>query len=150
MDRYIKKILLFILLFSMIFSLNYFRKERISTVLDRIMTERIEIIENTAYGELSYEKAKLYLKKIINDPLLQSDLAYLKELEHNPTELDKIKNVEIGEIQRYKVIENTVGIKASVFWTVEGLHGTYSEHSTYYFELVKYKNTYILCDYYPL
>ena len=134
----------------MIFSLNYFRKERIYNVLNQVMTERIEIIEKVALGELSYEKAKLFLTKIINDPLLKADLAYLKGLEYNPTEIDIVKDIEIGKIQRYEVIENKVGIQASILWTMEGLHGIYSEHSTYYFELVKDHNSYILCDYYPL
>ena len=86
------------------------------------MTERIEIIEKVALGELSYEKAKLFLTKIINDPLLKADLAYLKGLEYNPTEIDIVKDIEIGKIQRYEVIENKVGIQASILWTMEGLH----------------------------
>ncbi len=134
----------------MIFSLNYFRTERISTVLDDIMSERIEIIENTAYGEHSYMHAEDLLSEIIDNPLLQSDIEFLKAIDQNPTELDLVRDIEIGKIEKVQTLDDTVTLWATILWTMEGPNGTYSELSTYAFEMLKDGNTYILCDYYPI
>lgn len=114
------------------------------------MSERIEIIQDTAYGELSYTDAENLLDQIIDDPLLKSDLEFLKILSDNPTEIDLIKDIEIGKIDKVETVGNKVCFWATILWSMEGPGGDYSELSTYYFEMLKDENAYILCDYYPL
>lgn len=134
----------------MIISIDYFRMRKMKTVLDCLLTQRIEIIESTAYGNLKYEQAVHLLNEISENPLLKTDLGFLKELELCPTEIDMIKDIEIIDIERLRIIDDIISISADIVWTVEGSEGPYIQNTDYYFEIKKNGNQYKLVDYYPI
>lgn len=145
MKRYI---VIFSILIGIMFTLDYLQKKNLETVLYDVMSQRIEIIEMAAYGETSYEKAESLLVNITQNPLLLSDLKFLKELNGYPTEIDRVKDFKVSRIKNLCVIENNITFSATVIWTMEGLNGTYFEESSFIFEMKKDKNNYILINYY--
>lgn len=127
---------------------NGYRYKNAEETLSTVMNQRMEIINKASVGELNEEDAYQLLEKILDNPLLQMDADYLKEISEYPTDMDVIRDMNILEINDLRFKKDIMTFDAHVVWIVDGLLDRYVEENIYSFQFKKYKNgSYKLVDY---
>ncbi len=149
MKRYIIYFFVFVFLAILIVTINNgYQYKNAEKTLSYIMNQRTDIINQATGGQLNQEEAHQLLKQILDDPLLESDTDFIKDINDFPTDIDIIKEMHILEINDLKIEKNDMTFNAHIVWVVEGLMDIYVEESTYSFHFKKFnKGSYKLIDY---
>jgi len=89
--------------------------------VERLLNERIAIINNFLYGEKDdkvLENLKKDLSKIENEAQLDSDMSLLTHIYNNPTDYEYTTKVKIKKIKSIEITENSVKMLANLEWTI--------------------------------
>lgn len=148
LKRYIIYFLCFIFLAVTIGYLNNsYKYKSAEETLSCIMTQRMDIINKATLGELKQDEAQKLLSDIVDDPLLDMDIAFIKQTNEYPTAIDIVKEMNVLEINDLKIKKNKMTFNAHIVWIIDGILEKYSQENTYSFSLKKHNGTYKLIDY---
>ncbi len=89
--------------------------------VERLLNERIAIINNFLYGEKDdkvLENLKKDLSKIEHEAQLDSDISLLTHIYNNPTDYEYTTKVKIKKIKSIEITENSVKMLANLEWTI--------------------------------
>ena len=89
--------------------------------VERLLNERIAIINNFLYGEKDdkiLENLKKDLSKIENEAQLDSDISILTHIYNNPTDYEYTTKVKIKKIKSIEITENSIKMLANLEWTI--------------------------------
>lgn len=89
--------------------------------VERLLNERIAIINNFLYGEKDdkvLENLKKDLAKIENGAQLNSDISLLTHIYNNPTDYEYTNKVKIKRIKSIEITENSIKMLANLEWTI--------------------------------
>lgn len=91
--------------------------------VEKLMNERLKIINDFLYNEQSFIRLKRELEKIEKKSLLIKDLDILANIINNPTSFEHVKSVKIENVIESNYNDDTIEIIAMLKWYTEGYSG---------------------------
>ena len=97
--------------------------------IDRILTCRLEIINNALFEDMNLDQLEKRLIEIESEDALDWDVNYLEEIKNNPTDFSYVSDFEIVEIKLLETNNNKYTFKAEIKWTIDNVNTETYEHS---------------------
>jgi len=126
-------------------------EQEIGENLYRILSERTRIMQGVTFGSLSIEEGEHQLSNLLEDPLLETDINYLRQVLEYPTDIEEIIAMKLGPVQNLMLSENDsiLHFTSEVVWTFKDMDQISEMEICYTFELAETPTgTYKLRNYY--
>lgn len=98
--------------------------------VERLLRKRVDIMENTLSGKISFKEGKEQLNEIEEGKLYSDDVKGMMAFMNN--DYDKIINVDILEISRVNAVSDLIAFEGKIRWTYRGRDDIYLENNKYY------------------
>ncbi len=154
-----KLLLFFLLLFSILINQKLIfadeiksvdrndQAEEITNLVSDLLEERSELWNKMFSMDCDTEKIYEDLNEIVADPLLTYDIEAFKKIKADCTDMDKILDINVEDIDKIDIQEDGMKFEAKIEWSMENLDSTYKEKVSYKMELVKEEDKWKIKDY---
>ncbi|PAB59209.1 hypothetical protein [Anaeromicrobium sediminis] len=126
-------------------AIDYNSEEKV--LMESLFKSRLKVWNNIYDSNVDKSNWVEELKQYVTNPLLEYDVNAFIQLTKNPTDIDKVIDVEIKEIKKMDRKEDTIRAIICAVWTMEGQNGTYIENIEYEILLKKENSTWKISDY---
>lgn len=87
------------------------------------------------------------LKKCVTEPLLTYDVKAFMQISDNPTDVDRVIDVEVVKVNKIDKEEDVIRAIVDVKWTMQGKEKSYLENITYKIRASKQGRVWKISDY---
>ncbi|QEK11927.1 hypothetical protein FQB35_05825 [Crassaminicella thermophila] len=123
-----------------------FEKEKI--IIENLFKQRSKLWNNIYEKNMKTNEWIQQIKNTVTEPLLSFDIEAFEEASKYPTDIDKVLNLEIVNIENVTYQKNDMQAKIKILWIMQGLSSKYEEEIDYIVILKKENNHWKICDYY--
>ncbi|QXM05784.1 hypothetical protein [Crassaminicella indica] len=124
--------------------INY-EKER--AMIEELFRERSKLWNDIYERSMEIDEWTKELKNIVVEPLLSFDAEAFRQACEYPTDMDKVLDLRIVNIEDVAYGRDSMQAKIKIHWEMEGLSSKYQEEINYIVELKKENKKWKLCDY---
>ena len=116
-------------------------------LIENLFRERTHIWNDLYESNRKLEFYKEKLSQVVAEPLLAFDLGVLESLLNDPTDLDRVLEVNVVQLEDLYYGKTNMISTATILWKMKGLEAQYVEEIRYKVILVKDKGVWKLSDY---
>ncbi|WP_129596504.1 hypothetical protein [Anaerophilus nitritogenes] len=106
-----------------------FEKEK--KLIEQLFKERANLWNEIYKEDMDQEIWMEELQKIVTNPLLSFDEEAFRQVYEYPTDMDKVVDVNISNIEDVVCKKNEITAKVNIIWKMESLDTKYEEEITY-------------------
>ncbi len=117
------------------------------TIIEELFLSRISLWNNVYDGIYDIKTFEDKLREIEEDPLLSYDIKSFEEMKSAPTDMDKVLNFSLLNVEDISYGRSTMKANIKVLWKMQGQNSYYYEETDYNVELKKTNEGWKLLDF---
>lgn len=122
-----------------------FEKEKV--MIEELFKQRSKLWNNLYNKNIQKDQWMEQLKNIVREPLLSFDVEAFEETCEYPTDMDKVLNLKIINIENVTYNGDEMEATTKISWTMQGLTAKYEEEIDYRVVLKEENNQWKIADY---
>lgn len=105
------------------------------TEVENLLKKRVDIMENTLSGNISFSECRNQLRTVEQDKLLSDDLESIKSYQNS--DYDKVIDMKILSIEEKSHVSDLMTYESEIHWTYQGVYSPYSQTRQYYIGVIE-------------
>lgn len=106
--------------------------------VERLLRKRVDIMENTLSGKITFKEGKEQLSEIEEGKLLNDDVKGMMAFMNS--DYDKIIDMDVLSIEKANEVSDVAVFDGEIQWTYQGMEEIYMENNKYYISVKKDDN----------
>ena len=98
--------------------------------VERLLRKRVDIMENTLSGKITFKEGKEQLSEIEEGKLLNDDVKGMMAFMNS--DYDKIIDMDVLSIEKTNEVSDVAVFDGEIQWTYQGMEEIYMENNKYY------------------
>ncbi|TCO79357.1 hypothetical protein [Marinisporobacter balticus] len=121
--------------------------EKEKVMIEVLFKQRSKLWNNLYNKNMEKDQWMEQLKNIVREPLLSFDIEAFEEACEYPTDMDKVLDLKIIDIENIIYNGNVMEATTKICWTMQGLTAKYEEEIDYRVVLKEENNQWKIADY---
>lgn len=118
------------------------------SMVEELLRQRTAILQDAYTRQVGIAEAEEALYEIETQPLLGSDVSYLRKT--NATDFEFIRDLAVTSLEQTKRMYHMIVFQGEIQWFLVGPDGSYSESVPYCIVIKDFGKTYKLSEFNPL